>query len=176
LKRTHERWWETKNVVGLCAARKQSGGAFGPVSLQVLVRKKRASGKLAPSERIPKQISGGGAGYDGGIPTDVLQVGPGRLESLASATRPEHPGYNIGNEEDGSGTLCCVVRSRQPGHSRLGLSCCHVIGRYGDALDCWVSWSRLHTRTPGEESEGSTVERLRQSVETIMKELERYRD
>ena len=51
-----------------------------------------------------------------------------------------------------------------------------ALGRLTEALDCWASWSRLGTRTPGEESEGAGVEHLRQSVETILKELERYRD
>ncbi len=57
----------------------------------------------------------------------------------------------------------------------LGL-CCAALGRHREALDLWAAWTRLDTRTPGEEAEGPSVERLRQSVETILRELERYRD
>ena len=63
-----------------------------------------------------------------------------------------------------------------PEARRLLGVCYAALGRFGEALDCWVSWSRLGDRTPGEEAESPSVERLRQSVETIMKELERYRD
>ena len=78
----------------------------------------------------------------------------------------------------------------RPARSR---SCCGPIrscrrrgGCSGSATPRWAaiarrstagsSWSRLDTRTPGEEAESPSVERLRQSVETILKELERYRD
>jgi tetratricopeptide (TPR) repeat protein len=57
----------------------------------------------------------------------------------------------------------------------LGL-CYAALGRHREALDLWASWTRLDTRTPGEEAESPSVERLRQSVETIIRELERYRD
>ena len=63
-----------------------------------------------------------------------------------------------------------------PEARRLLGVCYAALGRLTEALDCWASWSRLGTRTPGEESEGGGVEHLRQSVETILKELERYRD
>ena len=63
-----------------------------------------------------------------------------------------------------------------PEARRLLGVCYAALGRFTEALDCWASWSRLGTRTPGEESEGAAVEHLRQSVETILKELERYRD
>ena len=38
------------------------------------------------------------------------------------------------------------------------------------------AWSRLGPRSPGEEAEIPAVERMRRAVETIVKELERYRD
>jgi hypothetical protein len=62
-----------------------------------------------------------------------------------------------------------------PEARRLLGVCCAALGRHEEALECWAAWSRL-ARTPGEEAEAPAVERLRQSVETIMKELERYRD
>jgi tetratricopeptide (TPR) repeat protein len=57
----------------------------------------------------------------------------------------------------------------------LGL-CYAGVGRFGEALELWSSWNRLGDRTPGEEAESPNVARLCQSVETIMRELERFRD
>ncbi|MEP7176499.1 MAG: DUF4388 domain-containing protein [Gemmatimonadales bacterium] len=57
----------------------------------------------------------------------------------------------------------------------LGL-CYAALGRHREALDLWASWFRLDTRTPGEDEETSSVERLRQAAETILRELERYHD
>jgi tetratricopeptide (TPR) repeat protein len=57
----------------------------------------------------------------------------------------------------------------------LGL-CYAGVGRFAEALELWSSWNRLGDRTPGEEAESPNVARLCQSVETIMKELERFRD
>ena len=57
----------------------------------------------------------------------------------------------------------------------LGI-CQAALGRFSVALDTWHAWSRLGPRTPGEESEVSAVERMRHAVETLLKELERYRD
>jgi tetratricopeptide (TPR) repeat protein len=57
----------------------------------------------------------------------------------------------------------------------LGL-CYSSLGRFSAALDSWSAWSRLGTLTPGEEAEIPSVERLRESVDTIMKELDRYRE
>jgi hypothetical protein len=50
------------------------------------------------------------------------------------------------------------------------------MGRFSQALDTWHDWGRLGPRTPGEESEVPAVERMRRAVETMAKELERYRD
>ena len=57
----------------------------------------------------------------------------------------------------------------------LGLSYASL-GRFSAALDSWSAWSRLGTLTPGEEAEIPAVERLREAVDTIMKELDRYRE
>ncbi|MGH7525906.1 MAG: DUF4388 domain-containing protein [Gemmatimonadales bacterium] len=57
----------------------------------------------------------------------------------------------------------------------LGVSCA-ALGRFSQALDCWSAWKRLGTRTPGEEAEAPAVDRVRQGVEAIVKELARYRD
>jgi tetratricopeptide (TPR) repeat protein len=101
---------------------------------------------------------------------------PGR--DLAAFLVPAREALAQGQYDLAAGALEELLRADplMPEARRLLGVCYAALGRYGESLDCWVSWSRLHTRTPGEESEGSTVERLRQSVETIMKELERYRD
>jgi hypothetical protein len=101
------------------------------MALQVLVRKKLPLRRLARGQRVPDRVEVSGDGFEGTVPTDVREVGWGRLESLASAKRPERPGFNVGHEQGGSGTLCCVVRTRAE-QTRLGLSCAHVIGRFGE--------------------------------------------
>jgi hypothetical protein len=50
------------------------------------------------------------------------------------------------------------------------------MGQFSLALETWHAWSRLGPRTPGEESETSSVERMRRAVETMVKELERHRE
>lgn len=131
LQSLHSPWWDPPNVVGLCFARKISGGEMGAPALQVLVRKKHPLHRLERRQRIPRWVDATAVGVDGNVPTDVREVGRSCFQSLASAKRPERPGFNIGNGQGGSGTLCCVVRSRSPKGVRLGLSCAHVIARYG---------------------------------------------
>lgn len=101
---------------------------------------------------------------------------PGR--DLAALLVPAREALAHGQYDLAAGALEELLRADplMPEARRLLGVCYAALGRYGESLDCWVSWSRLGTRTPGEESEGPAVERLRQSVETIMKELERYRD
>jgi hypothetical protein len=130
--REHARWWETRNVVGLCYSPKVRHGRVEDLSLQVLVRAKRPKGRVPAHERIPDAISLGALGRRGRIPTDVREVGAMRLETLVSDMRPVLPGYNIGHRFGGSGTLGCAVRALETGE-RLGLSCGHVIARNGRA-------------------------------------------
>lgn len=130
LKREHARWWNQRNVLGLCLARKVSG-AGQPLAIQVLVRRKIARG-LARRLVVPRELDGGAAGIRGRVLTDVREVGRGRLEVLVSADVPTQPGFNIGGASSGSGTITCAVRPRGGGE-RLGLSCGHVIARFGQA-------------------------------------------
>jgi tetratricopeptide (TPR) repeat protein len=101
---------------------------------------------------------------------------PGR--DLAALLVPAREALTQGQYDLAAGALEELLREDplMPEARRLLGVCYAALGRYGESLDCWVSWTRLATRTPGEEAEGPAVERLRQSVETIMKELERYRD
>lgn len=101
---------------------------------------------------------------------------PGR--DLAALLVPAREALAQGQYDLAAGALEELLRTDplMPEARRLLGVCYAALGRHREALDCWASWSRLGTQTPGEESEGSAVERLRQSVETILKELERYRD
>jgi len=132
LQRTHASWWNHPNVVGLCFARKLQRGALGPPTLQVLVREKLPKKRLRARHRVPKELEGHLVGIKGRVTTDVRGVGQGRLEVLVSPDRPVLPGYNIGGRRSGSGTLACAVQSRDNG-VKLGLSCGHVIARFGQA-------------------------------------------
>jgi tetratricopeptide (TPR) repeat protein len=77
-----------------------------------------------------------------------------------------------------AGALEEVLRNDplMPEARRLLGVCYAALGRFGDAVECWHAWRRLEARTPGEEAEDPAVERLRQAAETILNELERYRD
>jgi tetratricopeptide (TPR) repeat protein len=104
------------------------------------------------------------------------EVEPGR--DLAALLVPAREALARGQYDIAAGALeeLLLADPLMPEARRLLGVCYAALGRHGEALDAWSSWSRLGTRTPGEESEGPAVERLRQSVEAILKELERYRD
>jgi hypothetical protein len=101
---------------------------------------------------------------------------PGR--DLAALLVPAREALAQGQYDIAAGALEELLRSDplMPEARRLLGVCYAAIGRHREALDLWTSWTRLDSRTPGEEAESPAVERLRQSVETILKELERYRD
>ena len=128
----HKSWWNHDNVVGLCLARKITGHRLGRPALQVLVEKKIPHHRLAERWRVPKQIALRGFGGTRTVLTDVKEVGRGRLESLVTADRPAHGGFNVGNETSGSGTLACALLDNSTGQ-QVGLSCTHVVARYGAA-------------------------------------------
>jgi hypothetical protein len=100
---------------------------------------------------------------------------PGR--DLAGLLVPAREALGQGQYDLAAGALEELLRTDplMPEARRLLGLCWAALGRHRDALDCWAAWTRL-ARMPGEESEGPAVERLRQSAETILKELERYRD
>jgi hypothetical protein len=126
----HQPWWMQDNVVGLCVARKQRRGRLGALCLQVLVEKKYAESKVKAAHRIPRAVES--PAFEEALETDVRAVGAGRLHALVSNDKPARPGYDIGNELGGSGTLACVVVDNDTG-ARLGLSCAHVIAPDGAA-------------------------------------------
>jgi hypothetical protein len=63
-----------------------------------------------------------------------------------------------------------------PEARRLLGVCYAAEGHFSEALACWAEWTHLASRTPGEESEAPAVERLRQGVENLLRELARYRE
>jgi tetratricopeptide (TPR) repeat protein len=101
---------------------------------------------------------------------------PGR--DLAALLMPAREALTEGQYDLAAGALEEVLRTDplMPEARRLLGLCYAGLGRFADALELWSSWNRLGDRTPGEEAESPSVARLTQSVETIMKELERYRD
>lgn len=126
--KTKHGWFESRNVVGLCFARKVRRGRLEDVTLQVHVKRKRAKDKISEHLRVPPFVV-----HDGKkVWTDVHEVGASQLEVLASTARPTRPGYSVGHVDGGSGTIGCIVRSRGTGEL-LGLSCAHVVGRGGAA-------------------------------------------
>jgi tetratricopeptide (TPR) repeat protein len=101
---------------------------------------------------------------------------PGR--DLAALLVPAREALAMSQYDLAAGALEEVLRSDplMPEARRLLGLCYAGLGRFPEALELWASWNRLGDRTPGEEAEASAVARLSQSVETIMKELERFRD
>jgi hypothetical protein len=126
----HQEWWQHENVVGLCVAKRQRRGKMGRLCVQVLVEKKYRDEKIAAKHRVPRTIES--RAPRGSIETDVRAVGAGRLHSFVSNDKPAHPGFDIGNELGGSGTLGCVVIDNGTGQ-KLGLSCAHVVAPDGAA-------------------------------------------
>lgn len=104
-----------------------------------------------------------------------VEAEPGR--DLAALLVPAREALARGQYDLAAGALEELLRTDplMPEARRLLGVCCAALGRYQEALECWAAWARLDRR-PGEESEGPTVERLRQAVATLVKELERYRD
>lgn len=107
-------------------------------------------------------------------PGQEIEVG----RDLAALLVPAREALGQGDYALAAGALEELLRldPLMPEARRLLGLCYASLGRYADALDSWAAWSRLGTHTPGEEAEIPAVERLRQAVETIVKELDRYRD
>jgi cytochrome c-type biogenesis protein CcmH/NrfG len=83
-----------------------------------------------------------------------------------------------GEYDIAAGALDEVLRHDplMPEARRLLGVCQAAMGRFSQALETWHSWTRLGPRSPGEEAEAPSVERMRRAVEMLMKELERFRE
>jgi hypothetical protein len=101
---------------------------------------------------------------------------PGR--DLAALLVPAREALAQGEYEIAAGALEELLRHDplMPEARRLLGVCQAAMGQFFRALETWHAWSRLGPRTPGEESEAPAVERMRQAVETMAKELERHRE
>jgi len=101
---------------------------------------------------------------------------PGR--DLAALLVPAREALAQGAYDIAAGALEELLRRDplMPEARRLLGVCQMATGQFSRALDTWHAWSRLGPHSPGEESEGSSVERMRRAVETIVKELERHRE
>ncbi|HEX6104509.1 MAG TPA: DUF4388 domain-containing protein [Gemmatimonadales bacterium] len=97
---------------------------------------------------------------------------------LAALLVPAREAMAQGAYDVAAGALDEVLREDplMPEARRLLGVCQAAQGSFADALESWATWSRLGPRSPGEEAELSSVERMRRAVETLVKELDRYRD
>jgi hypothetical protein len=91
---------------------------------------------------------------------------------------PAREALGMGEYELAAGALEEVLRQDplMPEARRLLGMCQAAMGRFDQALDSWAAWSRFGPRAPGEEAEETAVERMRQAVQTLVRELERYRE
>ena len=101
---------------------------------------------------------------------------PGR--DLAALLVPAREAMAQGQYDVAAGALDEVLREDplMPEARRLLGVCLAAQGRFADALETWATWNRLGPRSPGEEAEQSSVERMRRAAETLIRELDRYRD
>ena len=101
---------------------------------------------------------------------------PGR--DLAALLVPAREAMTHGQYDIAAGALEEVLRRDplMPEARRLLGVCQAAMGRFTEALETWRSWSRLGPQSPGEETEGPAVERMRRAVEMLLKELERFRE
>jgi Domain of unknown function (DUF4388)/Tetratricopeptide repeat len=103
---------------------------------------------------------------------------PEPARDLAALLVPAREALAQGQVEIAAGALEELLRHDplMPEARRLLGVCQAALGRFSEALESWAAWARLGPRSPGEEMERAPVERMRRSVETLVKELERYRD
>jgi hypothetical protein len=105
-----------------------------------------------------------------------VEAEPGR--DLAALLVPAREAMAQGQYEVAAGALDEVLREDplMPEARRLLGVCLAAQGRFADALETWSTWARLGPRSPGEEAEQSSVERMRRAAETLIRELDRYRE
>jgi Domain of unknown function (DUF4388)/Tetratricopeptide repeat len=105
-----------------------------------------------------------------------LEPEPGR--DLAALLVPAREALAQGEYEIAAGALEELLRRDplMPEARRLLGVCQAATGRFAQALETWRIWGRLGPRTPGEEAEAPAVERMRRSVEAMLRELERHRE
>ncbi len=105
-----------------------------------------------------------------------LEPEPGR--DPAALLVPAREALAQGEYEIAAGALEEVLRRDplMPEARRLLGVCQAAQGQFTQAMETWRSWARLGPRSPGEEAESSSVERMRRAAETMLQELERHRE
>jgi hypothetical protein len=105
-----------------------------------------------------------------------LEPEPGR--DLAALLVPAREAMGQAEYEIAAGALEELLRldPLMPEARRLLGYCQAATGQFAQALETWRVWSRLGPRGPGEEAESASVERMRRAVESMLRELERYRE
>jgi hypothetical protein len=101
---------------------------------------------------------------------------PGR--DLAALLVPAREAMAQRQYEVAAGALEEVLQEDplMPEALRLLGVCQAALGRFEEALRSWITWAGLVPHSPGESAEESSVERMRRAVETLLRELERYRE
>ena len=97
---------------------------------------------------------------------------PGGVGGLrTSLLVPARDAMSNGEYDIAAGALDEVLRRDplMPEARRLLGVCQAAMGRFSQALETWHSWTRLGPRSPGEEAEAPSVERMRRAVEMLMK-------
>ena len=104
------------------------------------------------------------------------ELEPGR--DVAALLVPAREALAQGEYSLAAGALDEVLRvdPLMPEARRLLGLCQAALGEFEAALESWAAWSRFGPHSPGEEEEAPAVERVRQAVQTIMRELDRYRE
>ena len=127
--RSQRGWTSGSRVVGFGIAEKVTAAAkVSTVALKVYVTEKLPSSRVEASERIPPEVSIPDVVER--LPIDVEAIGVLKPELLTLKERPLIPGYSVGNVRENTGTLGCIVTSRNGGGD-LVLSNSHILARYG---------------------------------------------
>lgn len=123
-------WIAGPNIVGTGASFKQVAGTSTQVySLRVYVERKVLLQDLTPSQRVPPEVVL--PGLPDPVPTDVLEIGLPRLQTLSTMQRPALPGYSVGLLGAETGTLGCFVAKTNTPTIPLVLSNSHVLAQSG---------------------------------------------
>jgi hypothetical protein len=97
---------------------------------------------------------------------------------LAALLVPAREAMAHGQYDVAAGALEELLREDplMPEARRLLGACQAAVGKFDEARESWATWSRLGPRSPGEEAEQSSVERMRRAVDMLTKELDRFRE
>jgi hypothetical protein len=118
-------WGWGTNIVGIFVGKKRTGSESidGRLCLSFHVVRKVPKRRIPRRMRIPQEMRFESLGLT--LTTDIIEIGVPRLHALGV-------GAKVGHFLQGSGTLGLIVK-KTSGNQLLGLSCSHVLARYGAA-------------------------------------------